>query len=406
MYYLYVILLIAIVFYILKTKKRSLYTVSILSSIIYFLPNFFGYTSIVYSKVRITEPITPVLYLIHLMFVFVMLVFHLFIERTNNKKKHRFALVLNEKLLSKTLFTLSILLFLGSLIILKGNIIIDKTKLPRGWFSVYSMFANLTLVFSILNNYINLNYKKVVLQSVLLFIIFLQGHRSYLIFVLIGIFINEYVIEKKNILKISNIVFIFIVAIFGFMGKTIVVLSRQGVSFFLIMKQILNINNIIESISNSEPFITQHILNMTILTEFTLEFSYIKRFFLKLFFLSPDKVTSTPHFYERFTTRFYPDINYGIAYNIFSEPYAIGKLWGVLLFIIIYALMLKWLNKLISSEDRILSSMGLILSSIYAFYIFRNSIENIILWTQVILIIFFICYCFQIFIEGKIKRKL
>ena len=402
-YYLYVAFIIIIVWYILKDPKRDLFFISILCSMVYFLPCFFGYVSISYRGSRIYEKIDYRLYFIHIIFMTLLIIFRNLKYKLPTVKLTANKVIFDNKLLIFTLYVTWLVLFVGLLLLLKENLLVDKTKLPRGFYSYYFTIYNLLLVYSVVANYKSQRHRYIITQIPAILLTIIQGHRSYLVFILLAIIINEFINNKRNLFKFKYIVVIVFTGIFGFLGKSIVATMRLGLSLRDSIIYIFNLENVTRNITHSEPFLTQYILNKTITTDFTLGFGYISRYILKAFFISPNKTTNIKSFYDAFVDNFFPDINYGIAYNIFSEPYAIAGLYGVIIFTIIYAVAINILDMLLRSEDDIISSLALSMSSIYSFYIFRNSIENILLWSQILMIIFFFCFTLQIM---KYKMKI
>lgn len=351
---------------------------------------------------EIYEKIDPRLYLIHVMFISIMIIFSTIKYKVPKIKNNKNKIFVDNEYLIRILNIIWIVSFLGLIIILRDDIFRDKTKMPGGLYGYYIVIYHFILVYSVVANYKFKKYKSLLIQFPSLMLTVIQGHRSYLVFILLAIITNEFINNKFRIYKIKHMIFIIVTGLFGFVGKSLIVAIRMGLSVKEIIINVFSGENIMRSITNSEPFLIQHILNKTIISEFKLGIEYMARLVLKIFFISPNKIIKVESFYDAFTSRFYPNLNYGIAYNIFSEPYAIAGILGVFIFIILYGFTLNYIDNLVRSENEIVSSMALALSSIYTFYIFRNSIENIILWTQVLGIILTICYIFQL-MKYKLK---
>ena len=77
-YFLYIAFVFTSTLGILFDRKRDLFLVSILCSNVYFLPCFFGFVKIKYLGQNIYEKVDYRLYIIHVIFVVAMLVFHYF----------------------------------------------------------------------------------------------------------------------------------------------------------------------------------------------------------------------------------------------------------------------------------------------------------------------------------------
>lgn len=403
---IYYIFIVFIILYFIKTKYKDLFLFSIIFSIIYFLPTFFGYVTIKYNNNIYYQPIDMKLYIIHFIFMITMFLFHIIRGHGKNYRKERkVKIVLYNDFMAKILYKLWFVFFLMNIVYLKGNILSDKTQLSEGVFSYFNAVYYLLLVYSMVTNYKTKKYNLFFTQLPALLITYLQNHRSFVVYILVAIFINEIIINKKNIIKPKYIIFVIFIFLFGFHGKTIISSWRMGQPFsYIISNVIFNVDRLIMNIENSEPFTTQFILNKTITSNFLVSPFYILRYVLKMLFISPDIFIKIPDFYSQFVSAFVPNINYGIAYNIFSVPYSLAGIFGTTLFTIIYGIIIDWLNKLIRSKNDMIASMALSLSSIYCFYIFRNDIENIILWTQIFVGLFLFCFFIQI-IKNRMKIK-
>lgn len=394
-YFLYIAFVFTSTLGILFDRKRDLFLVSILCSNVYFLPCFFGFVKIKYLGQNIYEKVDYRLYIIHVIFVVAMLVFHYFkcgLPESQPSKRIFF----DDKYLNMVLNGIWLTMFAVMILIWGDNLLVDKTKLPSGLFGYYATIYNLLLVFATVANYKSKQYKYILLQIPAIIITIIQSHRSYLVFILMAIIINEFVNNNIRIFRFKYVITIILTGIFGFTGKILSTNLRLGLSLKDTITYVLDLGVIVNSVTNSEPFVTQHILNKTITTGFRLGPGYLVRIILKLFLIPPDKATSVKSFYDAFTGTFYPYLNYGLAYNIFAEPYAIAGMAGVVMLIIVFGFVLNYIDNLIRNSDDIVSSLGLSLASIYTFYIFRNSIENIILWTQILAGIFILCYTFQL----------
>lgn len=355
----------------------------------------------------------------------IMFIFHIIQSRVSKSDKYSYSLrrkksvdltnsnsfemkrtvYFDDKFMATVLYVIWLAIFVYECIYLKGNIIIDKTKLPRGTFGRINTVYYFTLIFSMVTNYKLNRWKMFIFQVPALIISYLQNYRTFVVLLLVAIFINEILVKNKVILKLKHYLFVFLIFILAFFGKSTIGYLRIGVPLSTILSDVIfNLDSLKLHIESSEPFVTQFILNHTINNNFKLAFSYILRIIFRMFFISPE-LTNIPSFYEQFTLTFFPEIDYGIAYNLFSVPYAIAGMLGIIICTILYGLSLRIINKKIYSDNKIVSSMFLVLSSVYSMYIFRNDIENVILWTQILFSVFFICYVMQ-FIRDGFKIRL
>lgn len=374
-----------ITLYIITREKYDLFLFSIASSIIYFLPLIFGFVKIkLYGQNYDYQNIELQMYFIHLFLILCMFIGHLF-NKEKNSKVGGFELSLNNNKLNNYLFYIWCIATLAYFIILRGDVLSYKTDLAiKGGFQTYfRVIYNILLVMSVVSNYKSQRVKYIVLQSPILVLTIIQGHRSYLVFILLAIIFDLFINKKSSISTLKKMLILFSTLVFGFSGKIVVTALRMRWSINELLSTLFSPRILLHHITNSEPFSTQYILNQTIATNFTLPASYFYRYIMKILFISPTQFSSSETFYNLFKNQFVPGINYGIGYNIFSEPYAIAGIVGVFIFIVIYTMFVGILNKLVRSNNKFIASYALSFGTVSVFYIYRNSIENMILWFQI-----------------------
>jgi len=134
----------------------------------------------------------------------------------------------------------------------------------------------------------------------------------------------------------------------------------------------------IDSIVTSEPFLIQNILNTTMVYDYHIGIDGLKQLPLHLLIVPSAFGGDTQIFSTNFKQQFYPFVEYGMAYNIWAESYAIGKWMFLILIILLFVLILIVFNYITLIRDRHLKALFYLMSMYWAFYIHRNSIETII----------------------------
>lgn len=396
------------IIYFYKTNNKDLYLFAILFSFFYFLPLYFGFVYISYGNSIIYKKINFVVYYIYIIFVSTMFIFHIINTKAKSKITYISITKIDTLRINKILVISFILLYIILIIFKSQYLFLDKTQFPEdnSWARYYTILK-MILVYLLTLNYVLKDYAKIFILLPFLILTYVQNYRTYIMLFVVSIIIHELMVKGSKMLTIKNIIIAVIVIIFGFLGKTLVMLGRLNYNLFDMLIYIYDNNMLYESIIHSEPFITQYILNDTIILGLRLPVTYISRYFYKFLFLQPNKFTEVKSFYDVFINN-YHEINYGVAYNLFSEPYAIFGIIGVIIFCILFGLIIFEINKNIKSDNVFKSTLCVSLGSIYTFFSYRNNIENLILWTQIMLLIYFMAILSNLVLKRKllIKKKI
>lgn len=390
MYIIYTLSLACVVYYLVKNKVRDVFAFSIFSSIIYFIPNLFGVVKIKYNGIYLEYAVDQKMYIIHLIYIFTLL-----LARSISRKwklHHSLSFVFSENIFLKYIWVTTISLFLILISGLGTDLLLYKTSPKPGIFAhIYTIYG-LILVLAFVVSYKFERWLQFAFFGCLLLLSVYQGHRSYIVFSFLAIATDIFFNKDRNIYNIRYIFILLAIFLFSFMGKGIIDYLRKGESLLTIIHYVFTPKNIINSIKHSEPFIVQFNLNTVITQNFRLPPRYLLRYMNKILVFTKPFISTPPHIYETFVQEFVPNINYGIAYNIFYELYAVMGMMGVFIVSLINSIILVLIDKLNLSNNKIISAFGSTLTSIFGFYIFRNSIENMILWFQIYAFIFIVGY--------------
>ncbi len=133
-----------------------------------------------------------------------------------------------------------------------------------------------------------------------------------------------------------------------------------------------------KSILNSEPFVTQAILNETVKEQFSTGSSYLLNQILsvtpagsKIFHMDLEKV---PLFSDLYKEKLFPDVPFGMASNPWAQAYAAGGYAMVGVFAIGYALAVGILGYLFNISKGGMRATVLVLAMWIAFYFHRNDL--------------------------------
>lgn len=148
---------------------------------------------------------------------------------------------------------------------------------------------------------------------------------------------------------------------------------------------------------NSEPFVTQAILNETIKQDFFVGPDHLVGVLFQVWPVPSMFGYSSGVFNEIFQPVLFPSTvsassSWGLAYNYWGEALAAGGWLMLFTFICIYLVGLTLINAVIKSEVIAFRSLGALMGAYWAFYIHRNSIGSIITYERHIIYIFIIIF--------------
>lgn len=148
---------------------------------------------------------------------------------------------------------------------------------------------------------------------------------------------------------------------------------------------------------SSEPFTTQLILNEIINKDFTIGVNHFSDIIYQFIPMSSSLGAETTSFNELFQPALFPQVETGMANNIWAEMWSSGG-WGLLiLFIIFYNITVFIGTKIFLNSRGNLKGIITLLMTYWTFYIHRNTLfyqinlmkRPLLIWGSVILTIIY-----------------
>jgi hypothetical protein len=161
------------------------------------------------------------------------------------------------------------------------------------------------------------------------------------------------------------------------------------------------------SILNSEPFLTQSILNDVLIRNLTIPpASILYSLFAAIPLVSPLVGADLLPAQFDFQEQLFPNLSYGVASNIYAYFYATLGWIGILLFILGHCLLLvfvsRWMGSVKSSTARIgLLSVGAFL----AFFVHRNDLTNLLLQMNRPLVALIVVWVISRYLAWPLTRR-
>ena len=144
---------------------------------------------------------------------------------------------------------------------------------------------------------------------------------------------------------------------------------------------------------NSEPFLTQSILNEVVREDFQVGLTHFAATPLSFLLFAPELGWILPTFNDLVQAQLFPNLaDSGIAANIWAEMLSAGGWPLLLLFISIFALCLCWGSYLIRVRDPVLRSGIVAMFCFLAFYAHRNELQFQVTLEKRTLLFFALCW--------------
>ena len=157
-------------------------------------------------------------------------------------------------------------------------------------------------------------------------------------------------------------------------------------------EQLVNLDSYLLALVSAEPSVTVTILNAVTKLNFSVPFGNLADAFVAQVPFANLLGADPRGFNELFQPVLFPEIEYGMANNIWAQMYSLGGLFGVMVFSIAYALVLWGLSLLIGRSSRTLQAMLALAGTYWAFYIHRNDLLYQLLLERRVILVFLMIY--------------
>jgi hypothetical protein len=196
--------------------------------------------------------------------------------------------------------------------------------------------------------------------------------------------------SRLLIKEITPLILISLVALFFFLYKAIAFSVKIG-DWDLVAKALGDLQTYELTITRSEPFVIQQVLNDVVKTNFQVPPENVLSAFGQLILFAPDLGLSSPSFNDLFQPTLFPSVEYGMAANIWAQMWSAGG-WGLLiLFLIIFNSVLAVGNATLRSPSTIIRAGFAPVFLYWGFYIHRNDISYAINIEKRLIFILFTC---------------
>lgn len=371
----FVLVLLGVYQFAIRPRRFDLYTVAFASSLLYFLPGFFGYVRYpsrlgIELDVALSDATYGVFCLVLLGIILGGLLFELIPYRPP-------PLSISGTQYASTAAFLCAVLGVGAAVLTSGSALFDSDK---------------DVVLAQLNRWYLLGSASIVLLAAFAFV---RRQRTYLAVALCGILFDLYVgfrdaaaftaislltlhlatTHRHRLLWERWRAWIPAVLLIPFLllYKALAYLLKSG-EFGVALTALGDSDLYLGAIDHSEPFAIQTILNEVLDKHFHVDPRHLMDAINGLLVFSGDVGLDSRSFNDMFQPALFPYVDYGMANNIWAEMYASGGIPLLLVFIVFFSLVLACGSWLLRSDQPELRAATAVLGVEWAFYIHRNDL--------------------------------
>lgn len=373
-------------YFLFKKRQFDFFSLAFISAIIYFLPGFFGY--VLYPNQfglnTVPTPIIDSTYIVMILVISGIFIGAVVYDNFFPKKKFKSLYIKGSSYSLLIFLSVGILGFLLTLSVVGDDFFTgNKTSHMRHyhnmrWQLLWAVGASLSMVISFFRR----KWIYFAIASLLMIFNVYIGHRSYFAFTVIAIGViwlfdrgKKPLLTKKFCLKYWWQILLFTgLAYFFFLYKSIYRYVLLG-EWTIIGSKLSEPSFYLSAITNSEPFVTQSILNEVLRQNFQLGLDHVLFNVINQLLIF-SSLLNVPDFNARFQRELFPTRDAGLAANIWAEMWSSGGWILLILFIIVFVVFLGIGSRLLFYQNITFKSGVSLIFSCWAFYIHRNGIHN------------------------------
>lgn len=312
--------------YIISMRRRfDFYSISIISSIIYFLPSMFGYVwyRVPNSGNRYDDVFVAIDYEVkfaHFIVLSFLIISMILYDKIRSSNYDEFQL--KEKRYSIFVFILVSIFIYSNFLINNFDAAMggEKSNFSR-WYSLVAISIPFCMTLCIATR----RYLYLLLFSTIVAFEMYIGNREAIVFSAISILTVMLWIRGKNRLfwYYRYIMFGFFLAASALLYKNVSAAIRSG-DWELAVSRLGSWEYYGETLSKSEPFVTQSILHYAITLDWSYDGSFVKPLVASLVPLGDIVVGNVETISGYINGSLFEDVGYGVASNVWAEAYIYG----------------------------------------------------------------------------------
>jgi hypothetical protein len=362
-------------YFLLRRRRFDLFTIGFFASVIYFMPGFFGYTTYHTQGSWTEHDIEPLVYLV---MVCVLTIQWLF-AYANDLTSSNFCPAKDLFFTKHVPFALALFAMasFAALVMTAGSSIheADKNAVAENlgrWHILLYTSATLGICVSYVQR------KFLYFGCFFAFLVFdlYLGYRSAVAMATISVLYMYLSSKGPRRLLVDDFPLILLFAALGFFlfGYKVIAFAVKAGMWDLVFEHIGDPETYKLMFLRSEPFVIQQILNEVVRVDLSIDFISVLGAANQLILFSPELGLEMPSFNSQFQPYLFPDVEYGMAANIWAQMWAAGGLVLVVLFAAFFNTILFLVGRILQSGRPTFNAL-LVPGLIYwAFYTHRNDL--------------------------------
>lgn len=202
------------------------------------------------------------------------------------------------------------------------------------------------------------------------------GFRSAIAISIISVMVVLLSTQGRQRLIAANWKLISAMLLFGIflLGYKMIAFAVKAGMWDLVWRQLQDPNTYIFMLTHSEPFLVQQTLNEVVLNRFETNADHIFSSLYQFVLFAPELGAEEVGFNSLFQPALFPDVEYGLASNIWAQMWSAGG-WPLLMFfILIFNIVLAIGNATLSARSNVIRAGMAPVFCYWAFYIHRNEL--------------------------------
>lgn len=395
-----------LVYFIFKKRQFDYFSLAFFSSTIYFLPGFFGASAHYADGKWIETPIYSETYAVMTSVMASIWFFAWLSTYLPNLQGLKWSFPAYRWVL-ELLLMVAFIGLIGMLIFSNGNIFHPDKKLVMeqlGRWHILFYTASM-LGFSI--SYVLKRYLFLFLFLTMLAFDVYIGFRTAFAISSLSVLIL-FLLEKGKLRLISlNWKFIAAVLLFGLLmfGYKAIYSHIKAGAWDVVLKILSTPDTYLKIFSQSEPFVTQQVLNEVVSQDFKTSMTHIYDSIYQFILFAPDQGVNITTFNGLFQSALFPEVTTGMAANIWAQMWSAGGWVLLILFIIFYNLILMVGNWTLKFRHPIIKAGLIPMFCYWAFYIHRNELGYVLNQEKRLLLLLFLLMITMSLIRNITNRK-
>lgn len=363
------------VYFLIRKRRFDYFTLAFFSAIIYFMPGFFGSTAYHVDGVwRYSDIVADTYLIMASVLLSIWLSAAIFTNAggvVSNERPRRVDYYFINCVLLMALVGL-----LGTLLTASGKLFSpEKDIVMEGlgrWHILFYSSATLGLPVA----YALDRYKMAMaFLGLLIFDLYIGFRVAFAIGVLSALVVYLYGCGRCRLIKMGwkSWLMIFSVGVLFFLYKSLGYSIKYG-NWDLVFEMLLSPDIYVDSVRHSEPFIIQNNLNEIILNNFKTSPDHIFDVIYQATLFANNSGVEIVSFNDIFQPILFPEVEYGLAGNIWAQMWSVGGWVLLILFLILFNIVISVGNRTLQARRMVVRAGLAPVFCYWCFYIHRNDI--------------------------------